>query len=222
MKKILLFAIAALLVSTSSAHAAGVCWGAELQLSDDNINPKLMFEYTAKDAIAIFTNINVPETDHKEFMCSVLWVYFSFMKKGNYDKKEMAGVTQAFISRVGTQMFLDKLNGMTKILKVLPVLEGFNGKSKPNDNESAYVKFSTQENNKFFVDLMDNNENIFLAIKDFLKDDQKGSLKNIVAADLFNLVVYFSDKGYLDPDYFGKFNEYRLELETELSKINKG
>jgi hypothetical protein len=215
------------------------CWGSKINLDmeyvfkNDDVTEDLKTSYTAKEIKGIYENIVMHDRtiwidlDNQQYMCSLLWPFFTFIMNGTYDKKELAEAGGAFLSAFGTKDFITDLNNVdfglsiAKMLRAkVPVLEGFNGKDKPNDYPDDYAKFSSQPNNTIVVDLMNSNENFFLSLKTFLKE--KGtSLKNITVDDLFNLLVYLNDKNYLDMEYFSRTEPSYLKEVSYFDKVNK-
>lgn len=193
------------------------CWGAKLYLEADymfenNFKQELQTSYTAKEIEGIYQHILLHDRTfygdqiNRQFMCSLLWPYFTFIMKGSYELKDFTSATTAFIEALGSDVFITKLNSLDKKLKILPILEGFNGKNKANDNANAYKKFAEDSKNLILINLMNSNENLFLSLKTYLNDKKATSLKDITVDDLFNLLIYLNGKQYLDTEYFSRLD----------------
>lgn len=233
MKKIFLLSLVILSSYTyanddQTLTSTEICWGATLPLDADydGATDELKTSYTAQEIEGIYKNImvlgseNNSALEQKKYICSILWPYFTFIIKGTYEQKELGTASQAFIEVFGTKIFIEQdLKGLGKKMQMIPVLKGFKGKGVENANPGAYKRFSNDSNNQFFLDIMDNNENVFKSLAGYLNVDQKTSLKNITTADLFGLITYLEVKGDLDEEYFPDMFLHSADLLTEFKKI---
>jgi len=198
------------------------CWGATLNTDFDySGSDELQKTYTATEIVGIYTSvISASELDEpKEYVCTFLWPYLSFLKNGFYDNKELTDASTAFIQAAGTEEFLNRLNNLDYKLRLLDILKGYNGKYRDNDNKADYEKFSKSDKNLFFIEIMDNNEKAFLSLRSFLNRKEKSSLKDVTGEDLFNFVLYLNSQEFLDKDYFPRLEEFKDELMSEFKKI---
>jgi len=231
MKKFFLLFLFIFSSYANSQTSEPICWGGHLPLNPvyavekDGEVPTLKTIYTAEEIEDIYKNILTPhisaynsELYYKQYMCAMLWPYFTFVIKSTYTPKEFANATQAFIESVGAEDFIERYNLLEKI-KMFSVVKGFNGKDKPNENEKDYVKFSAKQSNLVFIDLMNSNEKVFFSLKTYLTDKDK-TLKNLTIEDLFNTFISLKEKKYIDMGYFPNFKENETALLTELKKIN--
>ncbi len=224
MRIFLLFLLMTLLVPQlhSQSENDGPCWGATLNTDFDyNGDDELKRSYTADEVVNIYTAMMVPSNLYtpQEYVCTFLWPYFSFLKNGYYDNKELVDASTAFIQAAGTEEFLNRLNNLDHKLKLIDILKGYNGKYKDNDNKSDYERFSKSDKNLFFIAIMDNNEKAFMSLRSFLNKKEKSSLKDITGEDLFNFILYLNSEEFLDTDYFPRLEEFKEELVSEFKKI---
>ena len=230
MKKLIVLLLVFTSTYTYAQTKKSICWGAILPIDagyvldndDENITQKIQETYTSKYVVGIYKNINkkiMKDLGHKESMCALLWPYFTFIMNSTYKQKEFVDATQAFIEIFGTEPFIAQLNNLDKKLKILPVLKGFNGKDKANDNQKDYDDVASSTNNQVFINLMNGNEKIFLSLKTYLKYDGI-SLNDLTVEDLFGLLEYLNKNGQLDLEYFPELDTYKKDILEELNKVN--
>ncbi len=217
-----------LLILSSYTTVQAACWDAKIPIdpSVEGVSDELKKKYTSDEIVSIYSNIIMPTGTtinhlyNKQYMCSIIWPYFAFIMNGTYKQKEFKSATTVFIQTFGNEVFINRLNSVDELTKIMPAIKGFNGKDKPNDNPSAYEKFSSNPKNKVLVNLMNGNEALFISIKTYFNEDEKNSsLKDIKIDDLFGFLLYLQDKKYLDMEYLPEFDEYSKDLLSELSKI---
>lgn len=219
------------------AQSEGPCWGKQLPLDPDyyfnhDIENTLKNDYSIKQLKQIYENLiardynpnlSFSHDTQQGYICASLWPYFTFIKKGTYTQKELSSATTLLINVIASEEFIEKLNGLTKKGKILPVVKGFNGSNIPNDNLNQYNAFSSEEGNQLFIDIMNNNERVFLSLKNFINEDekQKSSLKDIEIKDIFELLMYLNNNNHLDPLYSNYLNAngYPTAILSELMKI---